>query len=293
MNFIGEFAARTIAMRKEMTKNNDDLIRKHYRAQAKEYGSSSSSTMAERVVREKEVALISKFVEIVRMRTSRNDLKILDIGCGNGYTLEVLQRENSSCSFYGLEFTDELLAIARDRNITGCVIDPGDIRATDYPDSFFDVIYSERCLINILDYEEQKQSLSEIARILKPSGYYLMIECFTDGLGNNNKARREMGLHEIEPAYHNKYFDKERLISDIRDILEVADLSDPDLEDGSQMIPSNFLSSHFFVARILQPLLTKGDWVRNSEFVKFFSFLPPIGNYAPIQAFVLKRVVDS
>ncbi|MCJ7622532.1 MAG: class I SAM-dependent methyltransferase [Anaerolineaceae bacterium] len=275
-----------------MTDKNNDLIRKHYQTQANEYGSSSLSTMAERVVREKEVELIKKFLEIIRKKTSRNDLKILDIGCGNGYTLEVLQKENPSCHFYGLEFTDELLAIARDRNIAGCVLESGDIRDTDYPDSFFDAVYTERCLINILDYEQQKQSLAEIARILKPSGYFLMIECFTDGLENNNKARREMGLHEIEPAYHNRYFDKEKLFSDIRAIFEVADLAGSDPDEELQMIESNFLSSHYFVARILHPLLTRGDWVRNSEFVKFFSFLPPIGNYAPIQAFVLKRVMN-
>lgn len=38
--------------------------------------------------------------------------------------------------------------------------------------------------------------------------------------------------------------------------------------------------------------MTKGDWVQNTEFVKFFSFLPPIGNYAPIKAYILQKVVE-
>jgi hypothetical protein len=40
---------------------------------------------------------------------------------------------------------------------------------------------------------------------------------------------------------------------------------------------------------VLHPLLTKGEWIRNTEFVSFFSFLPPIGNYAPVQSLVFKK----
>jgi ubiquinone/menaquinone biosynthesis C-methylase UbiE len=115
----------------------------------------------------------------------------------------------------------EMLAIAR-RDLS-CVLDRGDIRSTSYPSACFDVVYTERCLINILDWGEQKQALDEIARILKPSGYYLMIECFTDGLENNNKARKEMGLDEIEPAYHNKYFEKDPQFEAVQRTLRVVD----------------------------------------------------------------------
>jgi hypothetical protein len=52
---------------------------------------------------------------------------------------------------------------------------------------------------------------------------------------------------------------------------------------------TNFLSSHYFVSRVLYPAVLKGDLVRNSEFTKFFSFLPPAGNYSAIQAHLLKK----
>ena len=202
---------------------NDDLIREHYRAQAEKDRDSSLSTIGERVVREKEVELIKNFLSLVLEESSSDHPRILDAGCGNGYTLSQLIGCFPSWCFHGLEFTEELLSVAQDRNLKGCMLDQGDIRLTEYQDSFFDIVYTERCLINILDWEQQKQAMKEIARILKHSGYYLMIECFTDGLENNNKARREMGLSEIEPAYHNLYFDKERLFSELKDVFRVVD----------------------------------------------------------------------
>ena len=46
--------------------------------------------------------------------------------------------------------------------------------------------------------------MREIARILKPGGHYLMIECFNDGLANNNRAREELGAkrRELLPKLH-------------------------------------------------------------------------------------------
>jgi ubiquinone/menaquinone biosynthesis C-methylase UbiE len=273
-----------------VTKDHDDLIRRHYRAQAERDGDSSLSTIGERVIREKEIDLIRSFLRAVRRKKPSDDLTILDAGCGNGYTLALLVEDHPGCEFHGLEFTEEMLAIARRRELPRCVLDRGDIRSTSYPSQCFDVVYTERCLINILDWGEQKQALDEIARILKPSGHYLMIEGFTDGLENNNRARREMGLDDIESAYHNRYLEKEELFEAVQPTLRVVDPAELGPEGGGDLLRSNFLSSHYFVARILHPLITRGEWVRNTEFVKFFSFLPPVGNYAPVQAYIFEKL---
>jgi len=272
-----------------MPNNSDDLIHKHYQQQAEKDGESPLSTIGERVVREKELAMIGDFLALLQRKSPNPSARVLDVGCGNGYTLGVLRERFPALQLNGLEFTEELLAIARNRKIAGCTIEPGDIRKTHYADNSFDAVYSERCLINILDPEGQKTALREIARILKPSGYYLMIEGFTEGLDLNNKARREMGLEDIAPAYHNLYFDAAKLFPEIDGALRVVKAADIVPEAGPDSLPSNFLSSHFFVARILQPLLTRGDWVRNSEFVKFFSYLPPMGDYGPIKAYILQK----
>jgi hypothetical protein len=116
----------------------------------------------------------------------------------------------------------------------------------------------------------------------------LMIESFTDGLANNNKARADCGLPPVEQAYHNRYFEKDTFFPAIRGMFAVVD----EAEFGNAASPcSNFLSSYYFISRVLYPaMLHGGEFVRNSEVAKFFSFLPPVGNYSPIQAFVLRTV---
>lgn len=269
---------------------NDVRIRKHYRDQAEKEGDSALSTMGERVVRQKELDLISSFISAVTRSGRRQKVcRVLDVGCGNGYTLQKLVETFDDIEFSGLEMTPELLQIAEARQLERCQLHGGDIRNAPFDDCSFDIIFTERCLINILEKKEQMDALGEIARMLTPTGYYLMIECFNDGLENNNRARREMGLDDIAPAHHNLYFDKDALFEGIRDILVSVDSINFDSNGERMLFPSNFLSSHYFVARILHPLLTKGEWVRNTEFVSFFSFLPPIGNYAPLQSLLFKK----
>jgi ubiquinone/menaquinone biosynthesis C-methylase UbiE len=269
-----------------MTTSNDELILAHYRQIAEAFGASPRSTMEDDFVREKEVEWIGAYRRLLSCRHNR-PLHILDIGCGNGYTAEKLSM-NTSDHFTGLDLSEDLLNVARARNLSNCVFIGGDVRSLPFEDEIFDYVYTERCLINILDSQEQMNAIREISRVLKTSGDYLMIECFTDGLANNNKARADCGLHPIAEAHHNKYLDKDHVFYTASDIFERVDMR----EFGEDSILcSNFLSSYYFTARVLYPALLHGtEVVRNSEVAKFFSFLPPMGNYSPIQAFVLRKM---
>jgi len=263
----------------KITYNN--IVKKHYKEQAEEWGDLASSTMQDEIIRKKETELILSFLKIFK----RKNLKIADIGCGNGYTLDILSRQFPQNNYWGVEFTKELLIIAKNRKLSNCKFIKGDVRSLNFDENFFDIVYTQRCLINILDWKEQKRALSEIQRILKPNGCYLMIECFTDGLLNNNKARKECGLTELKEVPHNKYFDKKLLFQAMEGKFSIMDPNQFD----SDLPPFNFLSSHYFIARVLHALVTKGGQIKNTEFVKFFSCLPPIGNYSPLQGYILKK----
>lgn len=263
--------------------NNEKLILEHYRKQAELHGKEASSTMPDNIVREKEQALILSFIRII----GRSSTSILDIGCGNGFTVGHLLKQMPDNIYTGLDFTPELIDIANDRNIKAKFLQ-GSIKETAFEDDAFDLIYTERCLINILDWDEQKKALKEIHRILKPNGHFLMIECFNDGQHNYNKARRELGLDEIPPAYHNLYFNKRELFDFVKPIFDIVKPYEF-FPEAEYLFPQNFLSSHYFISRVLQPALMKGEWVRNSEISKFFSFIEPQGNYSPIQAIIFRK----
>ena len=270
-----------------MPASNDELVRAHYRQVAQTHGASPRSSMEDDHVRERELEWISSYHNLLRQRCQR-PLNILDLGCGNGYALTTLLRTASPDHFWGVDFSEELLRIAESRSLPNCILMEGDARQLAFDTDTFDFVYTERCLINILEPQEQIQAIREIGRILRPGGDYLMIECFTDGLANNNKARADCGLPPIKEAHHNKYFDKDACFAGVRDVFSVLDTT----ELGSHIsLRPNFLSSYYFVSRVLYPaLLHGGEVFRNSEVAKFFSFLPPIGNYSPIQAFVLRKI---
>jgi SAM-dependent methyltransferase len=100
---------------------NDVRIRKHYRDQAEKEGDSALSTMGERVVRQKELDLISSFISAVTRSGRRQKVcRVLDVGCGNGYTLQKLVETFDDIEFSGLEMTPELLQIAEARQLERC-----------------------------------------------------------------------------------------------------------------------------------------------------------------------------
>lgn len=272
-----------------MENKKDDLIKNYYRELAEKGGDSPYTTAPDEIMRAKEVELIIKFFSMLKKVEKNKNLKVLDLGCGNGHTLSLLSESEPQNTYSGLDFSEELISIAKDRKLSSCEFMQGDARSMEhFKDNSFDVIYTERTLINILDWEEQKSALNEISRILKPEGYCFMIEGFTDGWINNNKARRECGLPELKSSFHNKYFEKEKFFEHINGIFAVLDPSQLGVE-WQEAFPFNFLSSHYFIARVLHALVTKGGDISNTEFVKFFSFLPPVGNYSPIQLYILKN----
>jgi len=252
----------------------NDMIQ-HYKNEAEKFKDSNKSTMQDEFIRENELKLILQF-------TQNKFEKILDLGCGNGVALDFISKLNTRSNLYGIDFNTELIEIAKNRNIKNCIINQGDARKLNFEDNFFDKVYTERCLINILDKEEQEKALLEIYRILKPGGEFLMIECFSDGFDNNNKARKECGLDILKKRDHNLYFEKESFFNFILKYFKIIE---------NEKFPFNFFSSHYFFARVLHPLITKGDNIQNTEFVKFFDLAInfPVGNYSPIQVFLFKK----
>jgi len=269
--------------------DTDEIVQAHYQSVAEKYGDSPRATMEDEVVREKEIHQILDFVSALENLADNEPLRVLDLGCGNGYTLGALSKANPANYYYGTDFSEALLAIPRPRESASCEFRHADARDLPFESDFFDAVYTERCLINILDWEQQQRALQEIARVLKPGGPYLMIECFTDGLANNNRARQECGLDEIKAAYHNKYLEKDLCFKAMTDWFTVVAPGKSNRQQSFYIPESNFLSSHYFIARVLHPLVSRGTAVKNTEFVKFFSFLPPVGNYSPIQAYVLRK----
>jgi SAM-dependent methyltransferase len=246
----------------------------HYKAQAELSGLSKQSTMHDEYIRDSEVRFITGEVRRGLARWGA-DASILELGCGNGYLLSVLEAEFPETHFQGLEYTSELFALAQSRGLQRTTLRQGDCREQNYPAESFHAVITERVLINLMDREHQLTAARRVAETLRPGGLFIMVECFDEPQANLNTARTELVLPPIPPAHHNLYLDE----------AFCREMAGFGLVEKEGQLPPNFLSTHYFNARVLHELLRpEGGAIRNTQFVKFFdTALPPaVGNYAAV-----------
>lgn len=159
--------------------------------------------------------IIAKQLEMeVILSFIKNGMNILDIGCGNGITaLEIAKRFNAYIK--GIDNAEEMIAKAKyllkNSQIKGKVeFVVADVRSLPDVNEKFDVIYTERTIINLTRWSDQKKAIINIFGMLKKGGLYLMCENSQDGLDRVNMLRKNIKLSVIDPPWHNRYLrDKE------------------------------------------------------------------------------------
>jgi SAM-dependent methyltransferase len=279
-----------------MDREYDQVISQHYEKVADEHGLSPSSTMADEITRQAETRAIIEFVgECLRRRQAEglsDPAIIMDVGCGNGYTLEVLLNQYPEPRYVGIEKSDKLRALAETRfsDYEGIIIKAGDIRNNNFfEDNSVDIMICQRVIINLLSEEDQFLALDNIIRSVKPAivgrsgGKLIFIEGFKGSLANLNRARNEFDLPPILASHHNLYLPDN--FFDRSDIIPFV--------SNDYLSPPNFLSTHYYVSRVLHPIVAYGKpEKRNSEFVRFFSraLNQFVGDYSPLKLYMFEKV---
>jgi ubiquinone/menaquinone biosynthesis C-methylase UbiE len=118
---------------------------------------------------------------------------VLDLGSGGG--LDVLlsaQRVGSAGKAYGLDMTDEMLALARENQRKAGIENvewlKGTIEDIPLPDDSVDVIISN-CVINLS--ADKPRVLREVSRVLRPGGRFAVTDIVADS-DMDEATRRDM-----------------------------------------------------------------------------------------------------
>lgn len=102
--------------------------------------------------------------------------KALDLATGTGDIAFLLaDRVGHGGEVVGLDFSEGMLAIARERELDGRPITwvQGDMTALDLPDAHFDAVTVGYGLRNVTDLDK---ALAEIFRVLKPGGHAVSLD---------------------------------------------------------------------------------------------------------------------
>ena len=262
----------------------DKKVKDFWQDQAKQFQGSHLATAPDTYYRQLEIKQISQRL--------KNGKKILDVGCGNGFSTIKFAEKFTQSKFIGIDYSDQMINFAH-KNLNQksklknrLQFHVGDVRHLSRLDVLkgkkFDYIISERCLINLLNWPEQKTALLELKKLLKPGGQIILCENTREGLSRLNKLRASFGLKPITVRWHNYYMPEKKLLA----------LANKNFKIESAI---NIGSLYYIISRVVYAKLAQLEG-KEPQYLhpinKIASRLPILGNYSPNFIFVLRKKHD-
>lgn len=101
--------------------------------------------------------------------------KVLDVGFGNGYMLNMLRKQRKNIQLYGIDISEDACRMATGRPGREAELRVGCIGDLKFEDACFDVIYT---INTIYFWSDIEKVLEKIERILVPGGLFINF-CYT------------------------------------------------------------------------------------------------------------------
>jgi len=185
--------------------------------------------------------LLNAEINLIKKHIPEN-IKLLDAGCGEGEgTLSYSYIPG--IKIHAVDFSNTRLKKAKKKlskrnNIT--------LKQVDFLDEYnldkdYDVIVSQRFLINITNWDAQKKILLDLMSLLKRGGILIMMEGSKNGVDSLNKFRNAFNLKPIPVKWHNLFFDDDLLV----DFMQ---------EHSYKLLKKSGLGSYFFLTRGIRPI---------------------------------------
>lgn len=171
--------------------------------------------------------------------------KILDAGCGEGEGAKEYSFVKG-VTVHAVDFSDTRLKKAAKRlkgrrNVT---LKNVDFLGKYILDNDYDVIISQRFLINLPGWRAQMKVLKNLIKLLKSGGKLLILEGIMDGVNDLNKFRACYGLKPIPVKWHN-YFFKDKLLVDFMS------------KNGCRLVKEDGFGAYFLLTRGIRPIFDK------------------------------------
>lgn len=109
--------------------------------------------------------------EVIGIILKEKPKNLLDLGCGNGNILNALFDKKIECKLSGVDLSSEMIKESRRRLDKTITLKEGDAEEIPWDDHTFDCVL---CSMSFHHYIRPEQVLSEIKRVLKPNGLFIL-----------------------------------------------------------------------------------------------------------------------
>lgn len=191
--------------------------------------------------------LIAKMLEMRAMFAYLKDgIRIAEFGCGNGITaIEIAKNFNVELTCF--DFSPDMIAAAqssaKEAGVENSIkFQVADVREHPVINETFDIVITERMIINLSDWDEQSRAIEYLTGLLSPGGRYLMCENSLQGLSGINSLRVAAQLQAISPPWHNVYLDDDKVA-----------LLRPSNSHLETIVP--YSSTYYFLSRVINAWL--------------------------------------
>lgn len=179
--------------------------------------------------------IIRFLAKYVRKRVGVNEYRVihgvaraLDLGCGHGRHVIMLAEQGYEVS--GIDISDVAIAIAREwvtQKGLKADLQTGTVTALPYGDNVFDLVVSHGVLDHIY-YDESRQAVREIHRVLKPKGllYVDLISALESGCGQGLEVGRRTYVvpDGVEAGVPQRFFELEDVMDLLQDHFAIQDI---------------------------------------------------------------------
>lgn len=257
-------------------------VKEYWDTRAREYATAPAATTNDVHLRELEIA--SLVTELRRLGVGPRS-RVLDVGCGNGYSTLRVAEALPGVRFAGVDFSEQMIESAnrllasRPDLADRVSFSVGDATDLSGAPKDVDAVITDRCLINLETLERQALAIRRIAERLRPGGHYVAIENFVEGHDEMNRLREAVGLAAIPVRWHNRFFTEQ----------EFCRAAGPWFEAPRFW---EFSSSYYFATRVIYAAMCRmrgeePDY--DHEIHRLAVRIPPAGAMSPIRMATLTR----
>ncbi len=204
---------------------HSDDVKQHWERLAEEHRTGLEATTKTPTIKALEVAALARALRAAGLDEERN-ADVLEVGCGNGRNCIDLANEFPAARFTGVDYVPQMIESARAAaRALPIAFEIGDALQLDRHPALlpeYDVVFTDRCVINLMTPEEQLGALDQLTAKVHVGGALVVLENTRKAFEAQNDLREAAGLARRTPPEHNLFIDEEAFLAAARDRLELV-----------------------------------------------------------------------